>query len=49
VLVGEQDASLASLLHYTVGSPGFSHYANCDGADHWHRAKRNAMHMIGEK
>jgi lipopolysaccharide biosynthesis glycosyltransferase len=49
VLVGEQDASLASLLHYTCGAPGFEHYAHCDGADHWHRAKRNAMHMIGEK
>lgn len=49
VLVGEQDASLASLLHYTLGAPGFSHYAHCDGAENWHRAKRNAMHMIGEK
>jgi lipopolysaccharide biosynthesis glycosyltransferase len=49
VLVGEQDAALASILHYTLGAPGFSHYAHCDGADHWHRAKRNAMHMIGEK
>jgi lipopolysaccharide biosynthesis glycosyltransferase len=44
----EQDISLASLVHYTVGSPGFSHYKHCDGADHWHRARKNAMHMIGE-
>lgn len=49
VLVGEQDASLASLLHFTLGIPAFSHYANCDGAEHWHRFKRNAMHVIGEK
>jgi lipopolysaccharide biosynthesis glycosyltransferase len=48
VLVGEQDASLASLLHYTLGAPGFTHYQNCDGAEHWHRAKRSALRMIGE-
>lgn len=43
VLVGEQDASCASLLHYTLGVPGIKHYEHCDGADHWHRAKRNAL------
>jgi lipopolysaccharide biosynthesis glycosyltransferase len=48
VLVGEQDASLASLLHYTCGAPGFSHYKYCDGAEHWHRARKRAMHMEGE-
>lgn len=43
VLVGEQDASLASMLHFTLGIPAIPHYENCDGAEHWHRAKRNAM------
>ena len=42
-LVGEQDASLASLLHFTLGIPAIDHYAHCDGAEHWHRAKRNAL------
>jgi lipopolysaccharide biosynthesis glycosyltransferase len=48
VLVGEQDATLANILHYTLGIPGIKHYAHCDGADHWHRAKRNAMQVVGE-
>ena len=47
-LSGEQDISAASLIHWTLGSPGFSHYANCDGARHFHKARANAMHMIGE-
>jgi len=44
----EQDVSLASLIHYTCGSPGLSAYRNCPGAEHWHRARKNAMRMIGE-
>jgi lipopolysaccharide biosynthesis glycosyltransferase len=48
-LAMEQDISDASLVHYTCGSPGFSHYQHCDGADHFHRARKNAMHMIGER
>jgi hypothetical protein len=36
------------VVHYTLGAPGFSHYAQCDGADHWRRARKKAMHMIGE-
>lgn len=48
-LAMEQDISLASLVHYTLGSPGFSHYKHCDGAEHFHRAYRNATHMIGER
>jgi hypothetical protein len=48
VLVGEQDTAGASLLHYTAGSPGFKHYANCDASLHWHRARKSALHMIGE-
>jgi lipopolysaccharide biosynthesis glycosyltransferase len=48
-LSGEQDIGAASLVHYTCGVPGFSHYKHCDGAGHWHRARRNAMHMLGEQ
>jgi lipopolysaccharide biosynthesis glycosyltransferase len=44
----EQDLSCASLIHYTCGIPAFDHYQHSDGADHWHRAKRNAMHVVGE-
>jgi hypothetical protein len=47
-LACEQDIAGASLVHFTLGSPGFSHYKQCDGADHWHRARKNAMHMVGE-
>jgi lipopolysaccharide biosynthesis glycosyltransferase len=39
----EQDLSCASLIHYTCGIPGIAHYEHCDGAEHWHRAKRNAL------
>lgn len=44
----EQDLSAASLIHYTCGAPGFSAYRNCDGAENWHRAKKAALHMVGE-
>lgn len=44
----EQDISCASLVHFTLGSPGFKHYQHCDGARHWHKARKNANHMIGE-
>jgi hypothetical protein len=44
-LATEQDISGASLVHFTCGSPGFSHYTRCDGADHWHRAFAKATHM----
>lgn len=44
----EQDVSLASLIHYTCGLPGFKHYQHCAGADHWRRARKNAMHLEGE-
>jgi hypothetical protein len=45
----EQDISCASLVHFTLGSPGFKHYAHCDGARHWHKARANSQHMIGER
>jgi hypothetical protein len=47
-LVGEQDVSLASLLHYTLGVPGIKHYEHCDGAEHWHRARRGALRAPDE-
>lgn len=37
-LAVEQNLSGASLIHYTLGNPGMANYADCDGADHWHRA-----------
>jgi lipopolysaccharide biosynthesis glycosyltransferase len=43
----EQDISGASLIHYTLGNPGISHYDGCDGAPHWHRSYR-AMLESGE-
>ncbi len=46
VLVGEQDTAGASLLHYTLGIPGFEHYARCDASEHWHRAHKNANHVV---
>lgn len=45
VLVGEQDTGAASLLHYTLGSPAFKHYAACDAAEHFHRTYKRATHM----
>lgn len=42
-LAVEQDISAASLVHYTLGNPGMQHYRNCDGADHWHRARKNML------
>ncbi len=47
-LSGEQNLTDAALIHFTLGVPGFTHYRNCDGAAHWHRAKKNAFHVIGE-
>jgi hypothetical protein len=42
-LAVEQDISAASLVHYTLGNPGMQYYRNCDGADHWHRARKNML------
>lgn len=44
-IVGEEDISAACLLHYSLGSPGFNYYANCDGSRHFHAALKRAMHM----
>lgn len=39
----EQDISCASLVHYTLGIPGISYYDKCDGAGHWHRARKSVL------
>ena len=44
----EQDVSLASLIHFTCGAPGFEAYRHSPGAEHWHRARKRAMYMVGE-
>lgn len=44
VLVGEQDTAGASLLHHTLGIPGFNHYKHCDASEHWHRNFKRATH-----
>ena len=31
------------LLHYTIGTPCFAEYADCDGADEWHATRQRAM------
>ena len=38
----------AKLLHYTLGIPGFWHYAECDGADAWHGALIRALRVEGQ-
>lgn len=46
-LACEESIGDAKLIHYTIGVPGIPHYAECDGAEYWHDAKRNANHIIG--
>lgn len=44
ILVGEQEIPRdAKLLHYTLGIPGFAHYANQDGSEYWKSTVRRAM------
>lgn len=31
------------LRHFTIGSPCFSEYADCDGSDEWHQTLKRAM------
>jgi hypothetical protein len=43
-LVLEQDIRPGDkLLHYTIGIPAFAEYADCDGAEEWWNAYRNAI------
>ena len=44
----EQDVSCASLIHYTLGIPGFEHYRHCEGSEHWHRTLKAVTHVEGE-
>lgn len=46
-LACEQMVTDSKLIHYTLGVPGIPYYAECDGAEYWHDAKRRAMHIIG--
>lgn len=48
-LCEEQDASDAALLHYTVGVPGFGHYARCDHHRPWNKALMRMLHLEGER
>lgn len=41
----EQDIAGASVIHYSLGVPGFEFYKHCDGADHWHRAMKRVNHL----
>lgn len=47
-LVGEQGPSNAHIFHYTLGAPGFKHYADCSASWHWHGALIRALSMAGE-
>ena len=48
-LVGEQEQSFAAILHFTLGIPGFAAYKHFEGAEHWFRARRSAMNLVGER
>lgn len=44
VLAGEQPVTEdAKLIHYTLGIPGFAHYANLPGAEPWKSTVRRVM------
>lgn len=46
-LVGEYtDRDDAALYHYTIGSPCFSEYANCDSADRWWATYKSATEPV---
>lgn len=47
-LVGEQETDGARLLHYTLGIPGFRHYAKGDDAVPWHQTLMRALRVEGE-
>lgn len=46
-LIGEQGGDV-SLAHYTLGIPGFRHYAGCETAGAWHAALLEALNVCGE-
>lgn len=36
----------AKLLHWTAGIPGFPHYRNAPGAEHWHAERRALLEAV---
>lgn len=47
-LVLEQDIRPTDkLLHYTIGTPCFTEYADCDGAEEWHATFKRATAPMG--
>jgi lipopolysaccharide biosynthesis glycosyltransferase len=47
-LVLEQPISTGDkLLHYTIGTPCFAEYADCDGAEEWHSYYQRAIKPYG--
>lgn len=48
-LVGEYDYNpAAKLVHFTVGTPCFAEYADCDYAEEWHRELAEmTYHQVG--
>jgi hypothetical protein len=48
-LVGEYEPSPAKLYHHTLGSPGFSYYAECESSRSWNTYLLNALNMAGER
>jgi hypothetical protein len=34
------------LLHYTIGTPCFAEYADCDGSEYWHQSYTRAIAPI---
>jgi lipopolysaccharide biosynthesis glycosyltransferase len=48
-LIGEEEYSpTAKLSHFTLGVPGFAHYADQDPRGWWHGTYLRAMSVIGE-
>ena len=39
----------AKLVHQTLGTPAFQHYAKCDSAGQWYRYLWDALEIIGER
>ena len=49
-LVGEQERNPhAKLYHHTLGSPGFTYYAECESSRLWNTYLLNALNMVGER
>jgi hypothetical protein len=39
-----EDNYEAKLLHYTLGTPCFKDYRNCEMSDEWHDAHKRSQH-----